>query len=319
LLAPSSAPTIYRSVPPSDSQRSCAAAVWVWVCMSGSPAMRRPPTVESSLRPAAAIMVACAWSGSVGWDYQQNDPVAVESEDFDGVGRLESVSVESYRSSAAGEFGGCFRPVVELVQHAVNGPEPHREHREQIWKLSGLRSQSTSPRTTPRWPGITTEATKRAGSFGRSPNSGRNNLSLSNCLLSSNAGSSDARPHRRRPQRPGAALKPRSPGTDRGGQSRFPNSASMFLPAATRTSRHLPERIFRRSSMRPCLKSRLQSSPSTRPTPPGGAHRRPTIAVRRSLQTTIGNTRQPALFPVKANGSAVPNREQSYTFQLNPR
>jgi hypothetical protein len=79
----------------------------------------------------------CAVRVGVGRDYQQNDPVAVESEDFDGVGRLQSVSVESYRAAAGGEFGGCFRPVVELVQHAVDGPEPRREHREQIGKLRG--------------------------------------------------------------------------------------------------------------------------------------------------------------------------------------
>src|SRR6478752_1051991 len=76
----------------------------------------------------------CAVRVGVGRDYQQNDPVAVESEDFDGVWRLESVSVESYRAAAGGELGGCFRPVAELIQHAVDAPEPHREHREQIGK-----------------------------------------------------------------------------------------------------------------------------------------------------------------------------------------
>jgi hypothetical protein len=65
LLAPSSAPTSYHSATPSESQRSCAAAVWVLVSLSGSPAMKRPPTVETLFGPAAAIMVACAWSGSV--------------------------------------------------------------------------------------------------------------------------------------------------------------------------------------------------------------------------------------------------------------
>ena len=73
----------------------------------------------------------------MGRDYQQNDPAAVESEDFDRVRRLESVSVESYRSSAGGKFGRCTRPIVELVQHAINGPESYREHRKQIWKLCG--------------------------------------------------------------------------------------------------------------------------------------------------------------------------------------
>src|SRR5204863_419638 len=37
----------YHSAPPSVSQRSCAAAVWVSVSLSGSPAMKRPPTVET--------------------------------------------------------------------------------------------------------------------------------------------------------------------------------------------------------------------------------------------------------------------------------
>ena len=38
----------------------------------------------------------------VGRDYQQDVPAAVESEDFDGVRRLESVPVEFDRSSAGG-------------------------------------------------------------------------------------------------------------------------------------------------------------------------------------------------------------------------
>ena len=46
--------------------------------------------------------------------YQQGNPVAVEPENFDGVDRLEAVSVEPYRSPASGEFRGCFRPFVEL-------------------------------------------------------------------------------------------------------------------------------------------------------------------------------------------------------------
>src|SRR5215213_4189724 len=65
LLAPSSALTSYHSAPPSESQRSCAAAVAAPVSLSGSPAMKRPPTVETLFGPAAAIMVAWAWSGSV--------------------------------------------------------------------------------------------------------------------------------------------------------------------------------------------------------------------------------------------------------------
>jgi len=98
--------------------------------------MKRPPTVETLFGAAAAIMVAVRWSGSVwGGTTSRAILLRLSPRTFDGVWRLESESVESYRSSAGGEFGRCFRPVAELVQHAVNGPEPHREHREQIWKL----------------------------------------------------------------------------------------------------------------------------------------------------------------------------------------
>jgi len=71
----------------------------------------------------------------VGRDYQQQDLVAVESEDFERVYRLKPVSVESYVAPAGREFSGCFCPVAEVVKHAIDGLEPNRQHRKQVWKL----------------------------------------------------------------------------------------------------------------------------------------------------------------------------------------
>ena len=99
--------------------------------------MRRLSTVESLLGAAADIEVACASSGSVLRHYQQDNLVAVEPENFDGIDRLTSVPVEPCRSPAGGEFRACFRPFVEVVRHAVNAPEPNRQHRQQIWQLRG--------------------------------------------------------------------------------------------------------------------------------------------------------------------------------------
>src|ERR1700739_1012127 len=66
--------------------------------------------------------VCLVWVGVRG-NYQKNDFLAVEPEDFDGVDRLEAISVESYRSPVCCQFPGCLCPFVEAVDHAVNGPE----------------------------------------------------------------------------------------------------------------------------------------------------------------------------------------------------
>ena len=80
----------YRTVPPSESQRSCAAALCVRIPFSqaddeqaidGRVVVRRRRGHQGGM---------CAVRVGVGRDYQQNDPAAVESEDFDGVWRLES-------------------------------------------------------------------------------------------------------------------------------------------------------------------------------------------------------------------------------------
>ena len=138
LVAGSSTPTSYRSAPPSESQRSCAAALCVRDSLSRRLIMRRPSTVESLSGAAAAIMVACARSGSV-WGGTTSRTILLRlsprtSTVFGGWSRYPSSLTTR---PPVVEFGGCFRPVGELVQHAVNGPEPHREHREQIGKLSG--------------------------------------------------------------------------------------------------------------------------------------------------------------------------------------
>src|SRR6476661_508567 len=65
LVARSSTPTSYRTGPPSESQRSCAAALCVRDSLSRKLIMSRPSTVESLFGAAAAIRVACARSGSV--------------------------------------------------------------------------------------------------------------------------------------------------------------------------------------------------------------------------------------------------------------
>src|SRR5271166_225771 len=57
--------TSYRTAPPSESQRSCTAALCVRDCLSRRLIMSKPSTVESLSGAAAAIMVACARSGSV--------------------------------------------------------------------------------------------------------------------------------------------------------------------------------------------------------------------------------------------------------------
>ena len=131
-------PTSYRTAPPSESQHSCAAALCVRDSLSRRLIMSKPSTVESLSGAAAAIMVACARSGSVwGGTTSRTILLRLSPRTSTVFGGWKSVPIESYRVAAGGEFGGCFRPVAELVQHAVNGPEPHREHREQIGKLCG--------------------------------------------------------------------------------------------------------------------------------------------------------------------------------------
>ncbi len=65
VVAWSSTPTSYPTVPLPESQRSCAAALCVRDSLSRRLIMSRPSTVESSSGAAAAIMVACARSGSL--------------------------------------------------------------------------------------------------------------------------------------------------------------------------------------------------------------------------------------------------------------
>ena len=98
--------------------------------------MRRPSTVESLSGAAAAIRVACARSGSV-WGGTTSRMILLPlsprtSTVFGGWSRYPSSLTAR---PPVVEFGGCFRPVGELEQHAVDGPEPHREDREQIGKL----------------------------------------------------------------------------------------------------------------------------------------------------------------------------------------
>ena len=63
--ARSSTAASYRSAPLSESQRSCAAALSVRGSLSRGLIMSKPSTVEASSGAAAAVMVACARSGSV--------------------------------------------------------------------------------------------------------------------------------------------------------------------------------------------------------------------------------------------------------------
>ena len=96
--------------------------------------MSRPSTVESLSGAAAAIRVACARSGSV-WGGTTSKTILLRlsprtSMVFGGWSRYPSS-----RTARPPVASLCFRPVVELVLHAVDAPEPHREHREQIGKL----------------------------------------------------------------------------------------------------------------------------------------------------------------------------------------
>ena len=100
----------------------------------------------------------CAVRVGVGRDYQQNDPVAVESEDFDGVWRLESVSVESYRAAAGGEFGGCFAQSLSL--YSTRSMRPTRTESTASRSGSSVVRSSLcghhAPSTYPQWGALVT-------------------------------------------------------------------------------------------------------------------------------------------------------------------
>ena len=130
MLTGSSAAAIYASAPPSDSHRSSTAAVCARASVSdtsGTPIMSRPSTVASLFGAAAAIMVVCAWSGSVrGGTISSRILLRLSPRTSRVVYRLVSVSAESYLAAAGREFGWCCCPFVEVVDHALDGAEPNR-------------------------------------------------------------------------------------------------------------------------------------------------------------------------------------------------
>jgi hypothetical protein len=132
--SPSAAPPSYRAAPPSESQRSCGS------CLGAGFAVWPDGHEADDGRVVAAARRGhhggvCVVGIGVGRDYQQNDPAAVEPEDFDGVGRLvpESAPVAPFARRWRIWRGRC--PFVQVIAHAVNGPEPHRQHRQQVRKL----------------------------------------------------------------------------------------------------------------------------------------------------------------------------------------
>jgi hypothetical protein len=87
--------------------------------------MSKPSTVESlfGARRGHHGGMRMAWV-SVGRDHQQQELVAVERDNFEGVYRLTSVSIESYVAPAGREFSGHFCPLAEVVNHAIDDAEP---------------------------------------------------------------------------------------------------------------------------------------------------------------------------------------------------